>query len=282
MRVAAIQLNSQNNLDANLEVIDIAISRASAMGAGLVVLPENACYMGRQSDIAPRFDELAKIMSGFAKAHHLHLLAGTLPCPYRADGIAVADNKLRQVSLLFDNFGNQLGRYDKTHLFAAKLDDSVGVYDEGETFEAGDAAVAIETEIDLERVTLGLMICYDLRFPCLAQTLRNKGADILVAPSAFTEATGKIHWQILNQARALDSQCMVLGAAQGGTHCTKNSARKTWGHAMITNANGHIMAMTNTQETAGGFEIVMTDFDKRAQDNTRRNLPIFDSMRAFE
>lgn len=300
--IASVQLNSQNKLKDNLAIIKTAIKTASERGANLVVLPENACYMGRQSDIAGDFDELSYTLSALAKRHQVHLLAGTLPCPYHPDGSP--SDKSYQTSLLFDNHGNTLARYNKIHLFRATVGDGVGNYDESQTFLAGDRPVLATCVIAGQTVTLGLMICFDLRFPKLAQTLRQLGADILLAPSAFTHATGQAYWELLIKARAIDSQCMVVGSAQGGTHKTAHNERQTWGHSMIVRADGQMLSSIHSTECHtqnsdsehtnsglnkdflangsldsgfldSGFLLAIADFDPKAQKTIRQHLPIF-------
>lgn len=277
--VASIQLNSQNNLDSNQAIIKRAIAQASQQGARLIVLPENACYMGKQADIAQRFDELSAWFGTLAKQHHVHLIAGTLPCPYRRDGSPIGHDKFFQTSLAFDPQGNIIARYDKIHLFCAYVNDGVGYYDESATFDTGKEIVFADCMIDGQKVRVGMMVCFDLRFARLAQSLRQMGADILVAPSAFTFKTGQAHWQLLLQARALDSQCMVIGAAQGGRHQTANSERQTWGHSAIIAADGTILANTNTSATNEDFLVAYATFDPKAQQKTRQALPIFDCHR---
>lgn len=280
MHIASIQLNSQNVLDDNLAIIKTAIQTAKDNGVELVVLPENACLMGRQADIAKRFDELRQLFATLAKEHTINLIAGTLPCPYDKDGKPLTSGKFFQTSLAFNDKGEQIARYDKLHLFRATVNDGVGSYDESLTFMAGDTPVLAEFCIKNQIVKVGMMICFDLRFPKLAQLYRQLGADMLVAPSAFTHATGQANWQILLQARALDSQCLVVGSAQGGTHRTKNSERATWGHGMIVGADGRILATSaSTDVGEQGFLLTMANFDKAEQDRIRQHLPIFNCHR---
>ena len=281
IRIASVQLTSHHDIDDNLVVIERAIASAANDGAHLVVLPENACLMGSQRHAAARFDELSRTLADFAKSCRVHLVAGTLPCPLRADGSAVPDGKFRQVSLAFDDMGEELARYDKVHLFRATVSDGVGSYDEGRTFEAGDRAVIAPFVIEGVSVNVGLMICFDLRFPHLAQMLRQMGADVLTAPSAFTYQTGRAHWQMLLQARALDSQCLLVGATQGGRHeIGREQVRETWGHSTLVSAHGETLATTGvTDVDERGFGLAIADFDKDAQDAIRHDMPIFNCHR---
>lgn len=276
--IASVQLNSQDHAPTNLDIIKTAVKTAKDKGADFVVLPENACYMGKQGDIADDFDELSDRLAHLAQTYNVHLLAGTLPCPYRTSGDKI-DNKFRQTSLLFDNQGQTLARYDKIHLFCATVGDGVGSYDENKTFEAGTRPVVAPCVINGQTINVGLMICFDLRFPKLAQTLRQMGADLLVAPSAFTHATGQTYWELLIKARAIDSQCMTVGSAQGGTHKTKNSERQTWGHSLIADCTGALVASTEQTVAKDGFLIALARFDKNVQDTVRQNLPLFTAHR---
>nr|WP_313013411.1 nitrilase-related carbon-nitrogen hydrolase [Moraxella sp. CTOTU48841] len=237
-KFAIVELNSQTDILANLQSIELGIKIASERGTRMVILPENAFCFGKQGFASQYFDAL-KAWSAQAASHYgVYLLAGTLPCPYRPDGTPVADGKLRQSSLLFDPAGDCLARYDKIHLFKATVNDSTGNYDEGRTFEAGNELILADTEFG----KVGMMVCFDIRFPTLAVKLRELGADILTAPSAFTYQTGKAHWHALLTARALDSQCMVIGAGQTGDHVVNPSApsnvRSTWGHSEFIRSDG--------------------------------------------
>ncbi|MBD3725908.1 MAG: nitrilase [Moraxella osloensis] len=267
-KFAIVELNSQTDILANLQSIELGIKIASERGTRMVILPENAFCFGKQGFASQYFDAL-KAWSAQAACHYgVYLLAGTLPCPYRPDGTPVADGKLRQSSLLFDPAGDCLARYDKIHLFKATVNDSTGNYDEGRTFEAGNELIVADTEFG----KVGMMVCFDIRFPTLAVKLRELGADILTAPSAFTYQTGKAHWHALLTARALDSQCMVIGAGQTGDHVVNPSApgnvRSTWGHSEFITSDGENV-FTQTIDAAN--DAVTRDFDIT---NNLTNLPL--------
>lgn len=253
-KFAIVELNSQTDILANLQSIELGIKIASERGTRMVILPENAFCFGKQGFASQYFDALKAWSAQAARHYGVYLLAGTLPCPYRPDGTPVADGKLRQSSLLFDPAGDCLARYDKIHLFKATVNDSTGNYDEGRTFEAGNELIVADTEFG----KIGMMVCFDIRFPTLAVKLRELGADILTAPSAFTYQTGKAHWHALLTARALDSQCMVIGAGQTGDHVVNPSApsnvRSTWGHSEFISSHGESV-LTQT------IDAVTRDFD---------------------
>ena len=287
LTVAAVQMNSQQDIEANLADIKAAISEASKQGAQLVVLPENCCSMGRQFATAERFDELSDAMAEYARAFGIYLLAGSLPCPYRPDGIIVPDGRLRQVSQLFAPDGTRVARYDKIHLFTATVADKQGSYNEAATFEPGTQTVVVPLEANDTVYQLGMMVCFDLRFPALAQRLRQAGAELISAPSAFTYLTGQAHWSLLLRARALDSQCMVIGAAQGGEHAYKDGkSRQTWGHSTITAYDGTIINSYEDSELKDPttkeqkhYALVLATLDKADQAQERQKMPIFDCHR---
>ena len=287
LTVAAVQMNSQQNIEDNLANIKTAIIDASKQGAQLVVLPENCCSMGRQFATAERFDELSNTMAEYARASGIYLLAGSLPCLYRPEGVIVPDGRLRQVSQLFAPDGMRVARYDKIHLFTATVSDKQGSYNEAATFEPGTQTVVATLEANDVVYQIGMMVCFDLRFPALAQRLRQAGAELLSAPSAFTYLTGQAHWSLLLQARALDSQCMVIGAAQGGEHAYKDgSSRQTWGHSTITAYDGTIINSyedSDLKDSANkehkNYTLVLATLDKQAQIQGRQKMPIFDCHR---
>ena len=284
LTVAAVQMNSQQNIEDNLADIKAAIIAAHAQGAQLVVLPENCCSMGRQFATAERFDELSDTIADYARTYGIYVLAGSLPCPYRPDGVIVPDGRLRQVSQLFAPDGTRVARYDKIHLFTATVADKQGSYNEAATFEPGTQTVVTTLEANDDIYQLGMMVCFDLRFPALAQRLRQAGADLLSAPSAFTYLTGQAHWSLLLRARALDSQCMVIGAAQGGEHAYKDgSSRQTWGHSTITAYDGTIINSYEDNDLKNpankNYALVLASLDKAAQVQGRQKMPIFDCHR---
>ena len=284
LTVAAVQMSSQQDIEANLADIKAAISEASKQGAQLVVLPENCCSMGRQFATAERFDELSDAMAESARAFGIYLLAGSLPCPYRPDGVIVPDGRLRQVSQLFAPDGTRVARYDKIHLFTATVADKQGSYNEAATFEPGTQTVVVPLEANDAVYQLGMMVCFDLRFPALAQRLRQAGAEVLSAPSAFTYLTGQAHWSLLLRARALDSQCMVIGAAQGGEHAYKDGkSRQTWGRSTITAYDGTIINSYEDSDLKNSanknYALVLANLDKAGQAQGRQKMPIFDCHR---
>jgi len=262
--LSVVQMNSQNDIEANFNVIESLIQQSKADGASLIVFPENfVCFAaGKQRETAARFEEIQKRLENLAHHYQIWIVAGTLPCPFRPDGSIIADGRVRTVSLCISPEGTE-ARYDKIHLFDVQVGDAVGGYQESQFFEPGSDIVVAKTPFG----QIGLMVCYDLRFPELALTLRAQGANILTAPAAFTYTTGQMHWQLLLQARAMDSQCHVLGAAQQGWHGEK---RQTWGHAGATNSRGQILAITDAE----GAQLMTVPFDLNEQRSIRESMPL--------
>ena len=267
--VAAIQLCSQDIIQDNLQAVERGLIAAQQQSVDLVVLPENfACFAaGKQRQTAQQFDHIVATLKQYAARYQCWLVAGTIPCPYRPNGQIVADGRVRATSLCIDPAGQIVGRYDKIHLFDVQVGDGTGQYLESATFEAGDQLGVVSTPFGY----IGMMVCYDLRFPELALTLRQHGADILTAPSAFTHTTGRLHWELLTRARAIDTQCLVIGAAQQGWH----GGRQTWGHSIIVDAVGTILA----ESTQGGFDVKIACYDREAQVAQRHAMPLMEHRR---
>ena len=262
--LSVVQMNSQNDIEANFSVIESLMMESKAQGASLIVFPENfVCFAaGKQRETAERFDEFQTRLQNLAHQYQLWIVAGTLPCPYRPDRSVIQDGRVRTVSLCISPERTE-ARYDKIHLFDVQVGDAVGGYQESKFFEPGDEIVLAKTPFG----NIGLMVCYDLRFPELSLSLRNRGANILTAPAAFTYTTGEMHWQLLLQARAMDSQCQVLGAAQQGWHGEK---RQTWGHTAATNSRGQILEIVNQE----GAQLITVPFDLEEQLKVRESMPL--------
>lgn len=262
--LSVAQMNSQDDIEANFVVIESLIQQSKAQAAELIVFPENfVCFAaGKQRETAAQFESLQKRLEQLAHRYQIWIIAGTLPCPYRPDGSIIQDGRVRTVSLCISPEGTE-ARYDKIHLFDVQVSDAVGGYQESRFFEPGDQVIVAKTPFG----QIGMMVCYDLRFPELALTLRQQGAHILTAPAAFTYTTGQLHWQLLLQARAMDSQCYVLGAAQQGWHGEK---RQTWGHAGITDSRGQLLQMVETE----GHGLISSTFDLEQQQAVRASMPL--------
>ncbi|MFB2539034.1 MULTISPECIES: carbon-nitrogen hydrolase family protein [unclassified Acinetobacter] len=272
--LAVAQMNSQNDVEKNFVDIEHCLKQAKKANATLCVFPENfICFAaGQQIKMAERFDEFKQRLEQLCFQYQIWMVAGTLACPYRPNGDKVTDGRVRTVSLCISPEGKTVARYDKIHLFDVMVSDGIGQYQESASFEAGDELAIAKTPFG----NIGLMVCYDLRFPELAVKLRQKGANLLTAPSAFTFNTGQQHWQILLQARAIDSQCHILGAAQQGWHSERK--RQTWGHAMITHSSGKILAECQEE----GLQLITADFDLAEQEKIRQAMPLIQHRRLLQ
>ena len=230
---AAIQMNSLPDLHKNLaqaeELIDLAVRR----GAELVGLPENFSFLGDENAKLAQSDAIAqeseKFIKTMAQRFQVSILGGGFPVP--VDG-----GKVHNTALLVDPSGQEVARYEKVHLFDVNLPDG-NTYQESETVVAGLRVPPIYSSKELGN--LGLSVCYDVRFPELYRQLSQMGAEVLFIPAAFTAYTGKDHWQVLLQARAIENTCYVIAPAQTGRH---NSIRQSHGHAMIIDPWGVILA----------------------------------------
>ncbi len=269
VQVAAGQMSSQDDIWANLAIIKHLAEQAAQSGVQLLVLPENfACFAaGQQYQTALQFNQICDFIGELAARFNLWIVAGSIPCLTRPDGQHVSEPRVRSACIVFNAAGQIIARYDKIHLFDVIVSDTTGHYLESATFEGGTEAVIVPTPFG----SLGLMICYDVRFPLLALRLRQLGADFLVVPAAFTFTTGQMHWLLLLQARAIDTQCAVIGAAQTGQHGT----RHTWGHSAIVAADGHIVAQCEHEQPY----LVSAIIDLTKQHTLRQQMPLMTHQR---
>jgi deaminated glutathione amidase len=265
MKIAALQMVSTPELARNLDAAATLIARAADAGAQLAALPEYFCLMGRRDDdklaIAevPCDGPIQRFLSAQARQHALWLVGGTLPL--REGG----HSRVRNSCLVFAPDGSQAARYDKMHLFA--FDNGREQYDEGRVLEPGPAPVALQAGA----LRVGLSVCYDLRFPELYRALMQPPCDLLCVPSAFTYTTGQAHWELLLRARAVENQCVVLAPAQGGVH---ENGRRTWGHSLIVDPWGEVMAVQ-----AEGEGVVLAELDAARAQAVRTQLPALSHRR---
>jgi len=231
-RVAAVQMVSAPEVGANLEAAARLIAAAAAAGARLVALPENFYLIGRHEGDKVKVREpdgkgpIQDFLARTARSHKVWLVAGTVP-------IACGDaQRVRGACLVYDSDGKRVARYDKMHLFRFTSGDER--YDETRTLEPGDRPVAVESPFG----RLALSVCYDVRYPELYRALGS--FDAMLVPSAFTVPTGAAHWETLLRARAIENQAYVIAPAQGGEHA---SGRRTYGHSMIVDPWGEILAV---------------------------------------
>lgn len=264
-RIAAIQMCSGADLEANWQEAEARLREAAVAGAELAVLPENfAIFDATQYvAVAPRLPELLQRLGVLARELDLWIVAGTLPAATRPDGRRVPAGRVRTACHVIDSDGEVVARYDKMHLFDVDVPDKQGSYRESALFEPGDSVVCVNTPVG----RLGLTVCYDLRFPELFRALADAGAELVTVPSAFTHVTGEAHWQVLLRARAIENQSYVVGAAQGGVH---SPTRTTWGHSQIIDPWGRVLA---EQESAGPG-VILADRDVQEQLGVQKRMPV--------
>ncbi|OLU19567.1 carbon-nitrogen hydrolase [Pseudomonas sp. PA1(2017)] len=271
MPFAVIQMVSQDDIAANLQQARRLLERAAADGARLAVLPENFSALGRRD--AAALGRLEASGEGpvlpwlrrTARELGLWIVAGTLPLPPQGE----PEGKPRACSLLVDEHGQFVARYDKLHLFDVDVSDSRGRYRESDDYAHGGQIVLADTPVG----RLGLTVCYDLRFPELYGALREAGAELITAPSAFTRVTGAAHWEVLIRARAIETQCYLLAAAQGGIH---PGGRETHGHSLIVDPWGRKLA-----EYAEGEAMLLAERDAGEQVAIRERMPVLRHKRFF-
>jgi predicted amidohydrolase len=265
MHVAVIQLNSQEDVSANLVRVRALVEDAAKAGAELVALPENFAFMGPEDDkrrIAERVPDgpIAKAVIESARAAKVWVVAGGMP-----EASDDADRPFN-TSLLVAPDGSLAARYRKVHLFDVDLPDGTKLFESKATTAGSEPVVH-----DLGEAKLGMTICYDLRFPELYRKLVGAGVRIVTVPAAFTLTTGKDHWHVLLRARAIENQVFVLAAAQHGKH---PKGRQTYGKSLIVDPWGDVLAQCAEGE---GFAIARLDF--AAQDRVRASLPCLSHRR---
>ena len=267
LRIAAAQLNSQDDVGKNLEVVARLAAEAHQQGAELLLLPENFAFMGgtdeQRRSVAEAVDGDGPILSALrrlAREHRMTLIGGGFPertpdpdRPHNAAVVVDPDGQVRSV-------------YRKIHLFDVEVGDGQ-TYRESAAVTPGDRPVLVE----VNGVRIGLSICYDLRFPELYRRLVDLGAEVLVVPAAFTLVTGKDHWHVLLRARAIESQCYVVAAAQWGTH---PRGRATFGKSLVVDPWGDVIA-----QASEGVGLVTSVVDLERLRRVRAGLPCLQHRR---
>jgi len=256
-RVAAIQMVSSTRVEENLRTAEALIAEAVAQGADLVALPEYFPIMGRRD--ADKFavrepdgkGPIQDFLAEVACRHGVWVVGGSMPLAARVD------DKVLNTCLVFNPQGVRVARYDKIHLFGFQK--GAERYNESATIEPGRQPVSFDTPFG----RIGLSICYDLRFPELFRALGE--IDLLVLPAAFTEVTGRAHWEILLRARAIENQCYVLAIGQGGVH---ENRRETHGNSMLIDPWGEVIARRDK-----GAGVVIGELDHARIAEVRSSLP---------
>lgn len=267
LRIAAIQMNSGEDVPANLTRARRSLRSAAADGATLAVLPENFARMGRkESDRLAIIEDdgagpLQDFLAAEAARSEMWIVGGTIPLK--------SDDPKRPyaAALVYDSSGKRAGRYDKVHLFDARLPESEEAYRESRSTMPGSTPLCIDTPWG----RLGVAVCYDLRFPELFRWMSSEGMDVLALPAAFTYPTGEAHWEPLLRARAIENLTYVVAAAQTGTH---PGGRQTYGHAMIVDPWGAILA-----DAGSRTRVITATIDTQRLKRLRQQFPVLEHRR---
>jgi deaminated glutathione amidase len=275
MKIAALQMVSTSQVEHNLATARRLVAQAAQAGAQLVALPEYFCLMGQHDRDklamaeAPGSGPIQQMLSEAAREHGLWLIGGTLP-------IRSGDpDRVFNSNCVYAPDGALAARYDKIHLF--RYDNGRERYDESCAIRAGGEPVALQVgamqgpQSAANSLRLGLSVCYDLRFPELYRALMQPPCDLLSVPAAFTHTTGLAHWELLLRARAVENQCYVIAAAQGGTH---ENGRRTFGHSMVVDPWGKVVAVLPE-----GEGVVLAEIDPARIASVRRQLPALEHRR---
>lgn len=269
LSLACIQMNCQNDMDANIRQASAYIKDAAAQGAKFVALPENAVFMSaggedllansylqEEHPALPVFMELARSLD-------IWLLVGSLivKVPHT--------HKLANRSLLLNPEGKIAAQYDKIHLYDVSVKDGE-THQESKRIEAGNKAIVADTPWG----KLGMTVCYDVRFPHLYRSLAKKGAQIITVPAAFTRYTGERHWHTLLRARAIENGCFIIAPAQTGSHPL---GRLTYGHSLVIDPWGQVLM--DAGETPG---VTLCRIDMATVQQMRQQIPSLEHDRAFD
>ena len=269
MKIAALQMVSTTSVETNLAAARRLIAHAAGDGAELVALPEYFCLMGSKDRDKLAVAEAAgegpiqSMLADAAREHGVWVIGGTLP---------IRSNDPERVlnsNCVYAPDGSLAARYDKIHLF--RYDNGREHYDEGVAIQAGDTPTAVQAGA----IRVGLSVCYDLRFPELYRELSftagQKPCDLISVPAAFTHTTGLAHWELLLRARAVENQCYVIAAAQGGRH---ENGRRTFGHSMVVDPWGEVLAVVDE-----GEGVAMAELDPARIASVRSQLPALEHRR---
>ena len=259
--VAAVQMNTGDDIAANLARAGELIERAAGAGAGLIVLPEVFAFIGRSlKDQLTVCEEdgagaIQDFLAAQSQTHRVWLVGGTFPLR------SPDPDRVYAACPLYDPQGRRVALYRKLHLFDVHVRDSGEEYSESSVFMQGDEVIVADTPFG----RCGLAVCYDLRFPELFRAMLDRGAELVALPSAFTAATGRLHWSALLRARAVENLMFVVGANQTGRHANE---RSSWGHSMVVDPWGSPLA-----ELGRDGDIAVGVLDRSLQVRLRREFP---------
>jgi predicted amidohydrolase len=268
MKIAAIQMRSGLDPEANFEALVPLLTEAAAQGVDYALTPEVTMIFPENREqlreVAAPFEghpQLAKV-GALAKKLGIHVHIGSLPIP-------LEDGRFANRSVLFSPEGETIATYDKIHLFDADLA-GLNAYRESATYKGGDEAVTTS----IAPFTLGFSICYDMRFPKLYNALANAGANLIAVPAAFTVPTGQAHWHVLLRARAIETGSYVIAAAQGGNH---PNGRATYGHSLVIDPWGKIITELDHDEPG----VLVAEINPQAVVEARQRIPALANARDF-
>lgn len=259
-RAACVQMRSGIDRARNVDAALTLIAEAAKGGAHFIATPEMTTAVDRNGDrltaSLPEGEALPEIeaFSAAAAEHGVWLLIGSMAVKRR-------DGKLANRSLLFGPDGAIAARYDKIHMFDVSLADGES-WRESRIYEPGTETVIVRTPL----ASIGLSICYDLRFPRLYRSLAQAGAEVICVPAAFTKQTGRAHWKTLLTARAIECGAYIVAPAQGGLH---EDRRETFGHSMVIAPWGDILTEARGDEPG----VILADIDVRRSLTARRQIP---------
>lgn len=260
---------SSSSVDDNLILAEKLISEAAKNNAKLVVLPEMFAIMSdsvtTKIDVKEPFGEgkIQSFLSEQAKANKVWIVGGTIPI--ECDD----EHKIKAASLVYDDTGKCVARYDKIHLFDVVLSENE-VYRESDSTEPGNSLCIVETPFG----KIGLAVCYDLRFPEMFRCFFNEGVEIILLPTAFTEKTGKAHWEVLSRSRAIENFSYFVGSCQGGLH---SNGRTTYGNSLIIGPWGDVISKKEGMEQG----IIYGNIDLNKVHDARKSIPIQNHQRIF-
>ena len=281
-RVAALQMTSGGDLQANLQQAAELIGRAVKQGAQLLVLPEYFSYHGcRDVSVFAEQEQSSEgpsrtFLSEQAKLHQVWIVGGTIPVaqPTATSSSTIVypavnspGNCVMASCFVVNDKGSEVACYQKMHLFDVQVDDAKGCYRESDDYCHGDQAVVVDTPFG----KLGLSVCYDLRFPELYRYLTDQGAELMVVPSAFTAKTGEAHWQLLLRARAVENLSYIVGANMGDRFHPK---QPTWGGSAIVDPWGTVLS-----ELEDGPGVTIADIDLDYLKKLRQKMPVHEHRR---
>ncbi|MBL8789940.1 MAG: carbon-nitrogen hydrolase family protein [Rhizobiales bacterium] len=267
MKVALVQMRSSREPSRNVKEAEALVREAAATGASYVLTPEVSNIFEPDKErlraiVRSEIDDpMVATFSGLAREFGIHLHAGSV-------AVKAPDGRIANRSLVFAPDGRIMARYDKIHLFDIDLPNGES-YRESATYAPGEQAVMVQ----LPEARIGLCICYDVRFPRLANAYAAAGADILTYPAAFTVPTGEAHWHVLLRARAIETGSFVLSAAQGGDH---DGGKSTYGHSIAITPWGEVVAEAGTEPC-----VITADINPHEVALARQRIPALRNARDF-